>query len=115
MQKFKVEVVRTDEFEIEIDETVWDEAALEDWSSVFWKVESVQELSQSIAEAISREGSDKLFIEGFGNMKVLYRDGSEKTKYKKEDGEWKKDTDYTKGITVRIITEDDDYETSILD
>lgn len=115
MKQYTVEVKRTDEFKIEIDETVWDKEALSDWSSIFWKLESVEDLAHSVAEAISRNGSEKNFIEGFGNIKVLYRDGDEKTKYKKEDGNWVKDEVYCKGITVTIISEDDDYETETID
>lgn len=116
MKKFKIEVIRTDEFEVEIDETVWDKEALKDWSSVFWTVESAEELAHSVAEAVSRNGSQSNFIEGFGNIKTLYRDGAEKTKYRKdENGEWVKDNDYANGITIRIISEDDDYETETID
>lgn len=43
-KKYLVTVKRIDEYEIEVDETVWDEEALKNWSNAFYEVESVEEL-----------------------------------------------------------------------
>ena len=53
MSKFKVDVTRTYEYEIEIDENVWNEQALKDWSELFSKVENSEDVAKYFAEELA--------------------------------------------------------------
>jgi hypothetical protein len=108
MKKFKATVTRTDEYHIEIDENVWDKEQLKEWGSAFSNVDSVQDLSEYLVLSIIREGHES-FIEGFGYVKTFRKDGSQHKKFGIGFKEISED-DYTKGIKVTILSEDDDYE-----
>lgn len=108
MAKFKIEVTRVDEYEIEVDETIYDQQALKNWSQTFWDVDSAQELAESLAETVARNGAGRNFMEGFGTVKTYYSDGSEKTQYTRD---FKRITEFTPGLSIRIISEDDDIST----
>jgi len=106
MKTFNLEVRRTDEYQIKIDENVWTEDKLKDWSSIFFKVEDTDELAEIIAKAIMREGSDS-FIEGFGYFKIVDENGKTVSRYIDE-------SKYCPGIEIHIIEEDDYLETNFL-
>ncbi|GAB3177538.1 hypothetical protein [Telluribacter humicola] len=108
MKTFNVSVIRTDEYEIIIDETVWDEKALSDWSKSFWKADSVKDIAESLAYAIMRGGSGQGFIEGFGYVKILRFDGTIKTQFG-EGYTAIEDSQYTAGISLKLISEDEDF------
>lgn len=115
MSKFKVTVTRVDEYEIEIDEKVWDEKALKDWSATFNDVNSVQDIAKDFAVAYMR--TESYFTEGYGYVKEFYKDGTVRgIPYKGENGEFKyplPDEKYAKGISITPLVQDEDYETEI--
>lgn len=112
MAKFSITVIRTDEYEIEIDENIWTPEYINDWSKSFYPAEDAEDIAKHLAAAIMNEGSGNGFMEGFGVVKTLYNNGNEKR-------QWETITkpiaaeDYTKGVSVKIITENDDYEYEI--
>lgn len=116
MSKFKVTVTRVDEYEIEIDESIWDEKALKDWASVFFDVKDAAEFAKHFAIAWMRN-DDKYFIEGYGYVKEFDKNGELKgIPYRKEDGEFGyplPEEKYSKGISIVAISQDDDYDTEI--
>ena len=107
--KAKLEVTRIDEYEVEIDEKIWDSKTLKEWTETFWDVENIQELGKALATAVMRYGVGK-FMEGFGNVKQIRPDGSEIAQYKRnENNELEKIDKYTKGLLVIIHSEDENY------
>jgi hypothetical protein len=105
------EVTRIDEYLIKIDETIWNKKELADFSDTFWEVESAEDLVKSLAETMARNGAGCGFIEGFGYVKTLYSDGSLKNQYL--PGTYTPVTEYTPGIEVKILSEDDDISTEL--
>lgn len=65
MKKFKCTVEKTYTYEIEFDETIWNEQALKDWSSVFTDVDDLSELAIILAKYKTTYEAGE-FIEGFG-------------------------------------------------
>lgn len=65
MRKFKCTVTKTYDYEIEIDESQWDDEALKNWSSVFEDVEDLQELVEVLTCRMDGYYPGQ-FIEGFG-------------------------------------------------
>lgn len=116
MAKFKVTVTRVDEYEIEIDENVWDEKALEDWSSVFHPVSDAEDVAKNFAVAWMRN-EDKYFIEGYGYVKEFDQSGNLKgVPYRDEKGEFAyplPEDRYAKGISIVALSQDEDYETEV--
>lgn len=116
MAKFKVTVTRVDEYEIEIDENVWDEKALEDWSGVFHPVSDAEDVAKDFAVAWMRN-EDKYFIEGYGYVKEFDQSGNLKgVPYRDEKGEFAyplPEDSYTKGISIVALSQDEDYETEV--
>lgn len=117
MAKFKVTVTRVDEYEIEVDEKVWDEKALNDWSSVFYDVDSVEDVAKNFAVAWMRN-ENNYFIEGYGYVRQLDKKGETVgVPYRDDKGEFAyplPDDKYAKGISIKPITQDDDYETDVI-
>jgi hypothetical protein len=68
--KFKVEVIRTDEFIVEIDEEIYNEEWRKNFEKVFWPLESTEDIAKDLAIHQAERG-DK-FQEGYGYIK---RDG----------------------------------------
>lgn len=113
--KNKIEVIRTDEYLVQIDKSVWTEEALADWSSVFWDVDNCDEMSKVVASTICQNGLNR-FHEGFGYIKAFNKDGSESIQYQKNDlGEWEEVKEFVAGITITIISEEEDIETQIIE
>ena len=102
MQKFRVELTRTDEFEIEIDEEIFNEKELKNWSDVFHTVDNLQEFVVYLVELMARFGLEN-FHEGFGKLHRVNSAG--KSLDYLDEGE------YIKGILVKIISEDSQCET----
>ena len=105
MNKFKVTVTRVDEYEIEVDENVWNEQALEQWSKVFWDCVDTEQVAKDLAVAYMR--TDSRFIEGYGWVKELRKDGTEKGLLLPEGKE------YAAGLTIKPLSFDEDYQTEI--
>lgn len=65
MKKFKVEVTKTWDFEVEIDETVWTEENIQNWKKVFYNVDTLEEIVEILATMFAEQGEGQ-FLEGFG-------------------------------------------------
>jgi len=68
MKRFKTTVTRTDEYIIEIDETIIDEQWMDDFRHVFYSLYSHYEHAEHLAQIRARLGEG--FIEGYGNVKI---------------------------------------------
>lgn len=116
MSKFKVVVTRVDEYEIEVDENIWDEKTLADWSNVFTPVSSAEEVAKDFAVAFIRN-ENNYFIEGYGYVKKFNEDGSQDHfPFRDESGEFcypLPEEQYTKGISIKPICQDYNYDTEI--
>jgi hypothetical protein len=114
--KYKVEVVRTDEYEIEIDDAIYTDEFIEQWSEGFFTTDAdsrQEDFVKHLANGISCGDKGK-FLEGFGFIKQrhvsmnagnLFTQYGNKSKVKEED--------YSPGLIVTINTYADDYETEI--
>lgn len=109
MIKYNVQAIRTDEYIVEIDETVWTPEALESWSSVFTDIENTEELAEHITFLLMRFGYER-FIEGFGYIQTQNSDGYQYSQFERDDkGNMVTVTEFSAGIKVTIISEDDEY------
>ena len=110
MKKFKINAIRTDEYIVEIDETVWNKEALNTWNKFFGGCDTIQELAEHISFLILRFGYER-FLEGFGYLYVQDENCRQKTLYKCDDaGKMVFVTEFAEGIRVTIISEDDEYD-----
>lgn len=107
MKKINVQAKRNDEYIIEIDEKIFNDEALKEWSSVFHEVESIEEFAEALAFQILRFGSGE-FYEGFGIIKTINPNGH--LKYQTHRGKLVTEDQYTKGILVTIVDEDNDHD-----
>lgn len=117
MEEFKIEVIKTDEFLVQVDPEIWNEEARENWSKSFWDLENNEDVAKSLAEAVSRKGLDE-FYEGFGYVKIYFSDGSPRKQwYNDKEGNLKVRTeeDYTNGISITVLSIDDEVETNLID
>jgi hypothetical protein len=115
MAKFNVTVVRSDEYEIEIDESVWTKEEIKEWGNTFYGGSSLRDVASSLGEAWMKQGSG-YFKEGFGYVRELDGNGNPKTiPFKDDEGNYCNlpDEKYTKGLTIRPITEDENYEVEV--
>ena len=69
MKKFKCEVTKSYNYEIEIDESVWTGEELKNWSKVFQDVDDLQDIAEILAKMKTNYESGE-FIEGFGIPKI---------------------------------------------
>ena len=117
IQKYKVEVVRTDEYEIEIDDAIYTDEVIEQWSESLFDTDEdsrQEDFVKHLASSITSSGTAK-GLEGFGFIKQklnCMEDGYLLSQY---SSELKKVTEeeFSPGIMVNIIGYDDDYETEI--
>lgn len=117
MEEFKIEVIRTDEYKIEVDPNVWTKEELQNWSNTFWNVETTEDIAKALATSVTRQGTCK-FYEGFGNVKTEQEDGYVLSQYKRDEkGELVTltDDDYTNGLKIIIISEDYDYQANLIE
>lgn len=110
MAKYKVDAIRSDEYIIEIDENVWNEERLQTFSRYFSEVDDLEDLTEVIAGRLIRLGHDS-FHEGFGYFKCKRKDGYQLNTY--VGGKKSEDSDFADGITITIISEDNDYDIRI--
>ena len=109
MKKYDIQAIRTDQYIVEIDETVWTPEALEGWSAVFIPIENTQELAEHIVFLLMRFGYEK-FLEGFGYIQTQNEDGYQYSQFERnEAGNITKVTEFADGIKATIISEDDEY------
>jgi hypothetical protein len=113
--KFNVEVTRVDEYEIEIDDSIWTDETIADWSESFFEtdIDSRQEdFVKHLAESMTHQDI-KESMEGFGFVKQKYK-SMEKGDLLNQYGSGLKpigNAKYTKGLFVNIISHKDEYET----
>lgn len=113
MRKYNINVIRTDEYEIEIDETVWTPKEIEDWaynhSYSIPLLETTADLAEHLALEISNVGYYGL-VDGFGYLKVFYASGRPviQASYREI-----KESEYAKGISVKLIAFEDRFQTEI--
>lgn len=113
MKKYKVNAIRTDEYEIEIDENIWTEEALEAWNRVFGGCDDLEDLIRYLSFSLLRFGYER-FLEGFGYVYTINKKGEKLSQYERDDdGNWIIVSDFANGIKVKIITEDDDHDFEI--
>ena len=110
MRKFKCIVTRTDEYEIEVDETIVNQDWIDDFGKYFFEADGVEDLAENIATMQARFGSDMDFIEGYG---YVPRDG--KLPFSARDYDNKgnllpidKQRVASKEFNIKIISEDED-------
>ena len=119
LKKFRVEVVRTDEYEIEIDDSVYTDEFIEQWSESFQDTEEdsrQQDFVKHLAGSITCTGK-KEFLEGFGFIKQRFHSMDTDdflTQYSKGFTKVTEE-EYSPGIKVEIINYDEDYEIEIFD
>jgi hypothetical protein len=65
MKKIKCTVTKVYEYEVELDEKVWTEEELKNWSTCFCDVDDLQELAEQLSLR-KTDYEDGQFIEGFG-------------------------------------------------
>lgn len=65
-RNFLVSVTRTSEYEVQVDDTLWTDEALEAWSDAFSKVEDVGDIAVFVATEIAHRGLDEACLEGVG-------------------------------------------------
>ena len=105
--KLRTEIKRVDVFTFNFDEKIINKKWFEEFSKSFFRASSFNELADQLAFSIMRNGSNCAFHEGFGNV-AMFKNGEKITHY---EGDKKlKGKDYTPGIIVHILEEDDDFE-----
>ena len=110
MKKYNVQAIRTDEYEIEIDENVWTDEKLKAWSEVFSDCEDTEDLAEHLSSLLLGLGYER-FLEGFGYVYTENQFGEKLSQYHYDNnGKLVKVTDFAEGIKVKIITMDDDYD-----
>lgn len=117
-KKYTVEVTRVDEYEIEIDDSIWTDEKIADWSDSFFETDEdsrqedfVKHLAESMTHQDIKEG-----LEGFGYVKQKYH-SMEEGELLNQYGIGLKPIEnekYTKGLFVNIISHKGEYETEIL-
>jgi hypothetical protein len=123
IKKYTVEVVRTDEYEIEIDDSIWTDEIIETWSDSFFPTDEdnrQESIVKHLADSLTRLGL-RHNLEGFGfvkqkqiNARMSENEIIAQYKYDCCSGNTRiSEEDYTKGLSVNIITYDYDYETEI--
>lgn len=110
MKKYSIEAVRTDNYIVEIDESIWTPEELKKWGSVFFDMDDTKELSEHVAFLVMREGYEK-FIEGFGYLYTQDEDGRHLRQWamNEKGGGLTEVTEFSPGIKVTIISQDDEY------
>lgn len=101
MKKFKVKVVRTDEYIIEIDDTILNEQWMDDFRHVFFRFHEYDEHAEQIAMMRARFGEG--FIEGYGNILV----NGKKSWHITDENQ------VNQAINIKIISEDDEREIEV--
>lgn len=96
MKKFKCEVIEAYEYEIEIDDDVWTDEAIQEWSKSFYDAEDIHDFVEHLAKMKPGYESGE-FIEGFGIPKI---DGKVPFVWDDPDGKT-----VSKEININIIDE----------
>ena len=98
MKKYRVKVIREDEYEIEFDENKINKEWMADFRDFMYPFKDLEEHAEHLAQYEARIGD--AFIEGYG---VVKRNGKFPYPYNTEEH---KDTCKEDGINIKVISED---------
>ncbi|MFV8336460.1 hypothetical protein ACNQF7_10295 [Flavobacterium sp. RSP29] len=117
IKKYTIEVTRVDEYEIEIDDSIWTDERISSWSDSFFETDEdsrQEDFVKLLANALTHQDI-KEGMEGFGYVKQKYHsmeEGDLLTQY--SSGLTKvSEENYTEGLFVNIISHKDEYDTEI--
>lgn len=98
MKKFKCVVTKTYEYEISMDDKIWSEENINNWASVFYEADNLEDMVRHLAR-MKVQHEDGEYIEGFGipyiNGDIPYLNNAEDFSYISPD------------INIDIITYED--------
>ena len=97
-RKFKVSVIRYDDYEIELDDEVLTEDWMKEWRQQFYSFTNLRDHAEHLAQLQARFGDS--FLEGYGHVR---RDGEY---IWPGNTEGHKDDLHADGINIKIINED---------
>jgi hypothetical protein len=112
MARFNITLTRIDEYDVHVDETIWTPEAITKWASSFYPTSNAEELAKHLTQAVMNDGSASGFMEGFGYVKTFRADGSVKPQHG-QDFKKLEEADYTEGLSIRVISENEDFEDDI--
>ena len=116
IKKYTVEVTRVDEYEIEIDDSIFTDEVIAEWSESFFPTDEdsrLEDYVKHLAESLTHQGIQE-GIEGFGFIKQKYHSMEEGALlFQTYQGKKLTEEDYSEGLFVNIISHKDDYETEI--
>ena len=108
MKKFKCVVTRTDEYIIEIDDSIIDEEWMAHFRRYFYEFDDLEEHAEHLAQFQARFGNHA-FIEGYG---VVKRNGKLPYPYYGKKYEGKIDKEEL-AFNIKIVNEDNDCEVEV--
>lgn len=111
---YEVTLKKVDQCKVHIDETIWNEAALQDFSRYFNKVETIEDLLNILMLKIQLQGIGENY-EGFGFIKTNTLVKTEAMEMVQLDATYKRLTDnnYCKGIEITVTDESPEYEVEL--
>jgi hypothetical protein len=118
IKKYKIEVTRVDEYEIEIDDAIYTDEVIEQWSEGFYETNEdtrQEDFVKHLANGLT-SGGIKEAMEGFGFVKQKFHKMPADELLTQYSSGFKKvtDVDYSPGLLVNVISYDDDYETEVI-
>ncbi|MEN9909091.1 MAG: hypothetical protein RLZZ540_2240 [Bacteroidota bacterium] len=119
IRKFAVAVIRKDEYEVEIDDSIYSDEFLEQWTETFYHTEEgkrQEDFVKHLANAITANHLAK-GLEGFGYVKQKYSSMAEGDFLRQINSELKNVTEeeYAPGLSVNIISYDLDYKNGVVE
>lgn len=92
---------------------MWTNEVLKNWSSFFVDCDDLEDLAKHLSSMLLRYGCEK-FLEGFGYVYTENDNGVQFSQYEyNEKGELVKVSEFAKGIKVKVVSMDDDYDYEI--
>jgi len=119
IKKYRVEVVRTDEYEIEIDDAIYTDEFIEQWSESFQDTDEesrTEDFVKHLAGSITCNGKAQ-GLEGFGYIKQSIHSCDGELELSQYSSGLKRipEEEFSPGIKVEIINYDEDYEIEIFE
>ncbi len=111
MPKFNVTVTRTDTYIIDVDDTVWTPAEIEDWGNIFWGGLTPEDVASSLATARFCHGNE--FLEGFGYVREVDSEGTKIGNIYTDNFSPLPEEEYAKGLTIYCESEDETLDVDI--
>ena len=105
IKKYTVEVTRVDEYQIDIDTDVWNEEMIAEFDNYIYKSEDYEDIVIHLSKSISHQGKAQA-MEGFGFVKQRFHrmEPGESFTQRDSKGFPLEESDYTKGLSVNIIS-----------